>query len=118
MKSRTLSKKDLIRMGPCDLEARLKLFGSKEKLTVEQAFEAGFSVSDICWIMGRLKLSSEIVLFADFCKHDARKSAARAAARAAAWAAWAASDAARASAAWASARAAEKRQKDFLFSIL
>lgn len=72
----TLSKNQLKALNPCDLEQRLKLFGTKEKLTIKEAFEAGFTVSDICWLMGALKKCVEIVKFADFCKGQAASYAA------------------------------------------
>ena len=63
----TITKRQLIDMKPCDLKDRLKLFGGAESMSVCEAIDAGFSVSDILRVFGRLGLKAECVRFAIGC---------------------------------------------------
>ena len=100
----TISKSQLQAWQPCDLPLRLAKFGSRDTLNVSQALEAGFTVSDILWVAGKLGLAAECVTFA---RRAADRAAAAGAAGAADRAARAADRAAAAGAAGAADRAAE-----------
>jgi hypothetical protein len=54
-------------MKPCSLQERLALFGSRKSLTAEQALSAGATISDICWVVGRLGRKDLLVRFALAC---------------------------------------------------
>lgn len=64
---RSITKAQLIEMRPCGLAERLARFGAKEEMTVAEALEAGFSVSDILWVAGALGLKAQCVEFAIRC---------------------------------------------------
>lgn len=134
--TQTLTREKLKALSPCS-NKYLAMFGEHESMNIEQAFDAGFTVSDICWLMGALGKRKEIVEFANFCAKQAAAHAAAycAAADAADWAAKAAYCAAGAVAyvtsyaAGAAANAADwaantdgaairKEQKQFLMEIL
>ena len=129
-----LTREQLTALDPCDLDVRLQLFGRRKSLTARQALDAGATVADLLWVLGKLGRKRECVLFALGCARavahlntdprvqgaldatqawlddpsEANRLAAAAAARAAARAAdaaYAAADAARA-AAYAAADAA------------
>ena len=125
----TITKDQLREMRPCDLSERLKQFGSAEKMDVEAALNAGFSISNVLWVAGQLGLKEHCVRFALLSAQRVAKNnpdervatALRAAqdwidnpcprtvasAASAAWAAWGARSAESAAwAAWASAEAA------------
>lgn len=71
----TLTRENLKALYPCD-NKYLDKFGEHESLNIEQAFDAGFTVSDICWLMGALAKRKEIIAFADFCVEQAANYAA------------------------------------------
>jgi hypothetical protein len=52
---------------PCELEKHKKLFASDTSLSVSQALSNGANVSDILWVAGKLKLTTECVIFAVRC---------------------------------------------------
>ena len=58
---------ELRALNPCDLDARLALFGRRKALTVTQAVEAGATVEDILWVAGRLGHKERCVRFAVAC---------------------------------------------------
>lgn len=55
---------------PCD-DKYSDMFGDHESMNIEQAFDAGFTISNICWLMGALDKRKEIVSFANFCAKQA-----------------------------------------------
>jgi hypothetical protein len=63
----TLSLDELRVFGPCDLDARVSLFADKDRLSVAEALDAGATVSDICWVAGKLGKTRECVQFALDC---------------------------------------------------
>lgn len=66
-----ITKAQLAAMEPCDLDSRLAMFGSQASLTVPQAFKAGFTISDLCWVAGQLGMTDKLVEFARQCATDA-----------------------------------------------
>ena len=107
----TITRDQLTDMDPCDLDARLALFGKRKRLSVTQALKAGATTRDILWVAGRLGLCDQLVTFARGCADAADAAdAAYAAATDAAYAADAAADAAAAAAAYAAADAAQQAE--------
>lgn len=62
----TLSREQLKALYPCD-DRYLGMFGEHKRMNIEQAFEAGFTICNICWLMGALHKRKEIIEFANFC---------------------------------------------------
>ena len=64
----TLTRSALVRMKPCDIESRLARFDStdKKRLTIQEAFAAGFTVNDVLWIAGKLGLATDCARVAIF----------------------------------------------------
>ena len=64
----TLTRSALVRFAPCDIESRLERFDStgKKRLTIQEAFTAGFTVSDVLWIAGKLGLATDCAKVAIF----------------------------------------------------
>ena len=64
----TLTRSALVQFAPCDIESRLARFDStgKKRLTIQEAFAAGFTVSDVLWIAGKLGLATDCARVAIF----------------------------------------------------
>lgn len=84
-----ITREQLTDMRPCGLEARLALFGRRKSMTAKRALEAGASVRDVLWVVGRLGRKDLCVRFALACAQrvaylttDPRSAAALAAAQA------------------------------------
>jgi hypothetical protein len=61
---------------PCDLDDRLAMFPVSGKLSLKQAIKAGFSVSDLLWVAGKLGFGKECAIFAANCAKRAKQYAA------------------------------------------
>ena len=79
---KTITKQQLIEMEPCDLDDRIEMFGDADSMNIKQAFKAGFTVSDILWLCGELKLPDVVIKFAYACSERAQEYAAHTAAAA------------------------------------
>ncbi len=81
----SISKSELIALRPCELSARLALFGDKDRLTLRQAIKLGVTVRDLLWVISRSDPNSlsNIAIFAEDCARAARSYAAANAAHAA-----------------------------------
>ena len=62
-----LTKTELLNLKPCDKEARIATFGKANSMNAKEAFDAGFTISDLCWVAGKLKQNKKLVLFAKKC---------------------------------------------------
>lgn len=62
-----VSQAQLIKFDPCGLEWRLKLFGDKNTLTAQQAYEAGFPIEDLIWIAAKLNFARKLVKWGLWC---------------------------------------------------
>jgi hypothetical protein len=62
-----LTREHLTALDPCDLDVRLQLFGRRKSLTARQALDAGATVADLLWVLGKLGRKRECVLFALGC---------------------------------------------------
>jgi hypothetical protein len=54
----------LLALNPCDADKRLALFGKHKSLTAIQALKAGFSISNILWVAGKLDRKDLCVRYA------------------------------------------------------
>ena len=64
----TLTRSALVQFAPCDIKSRLARFDStgKKRLTIQEAFTAGFTISDVLWIAGKLGLATDCAKVAIF----------------------------------------------------
>ncbi len=74
----SISKSELIALRPCELSARLALFGDKDRLTLRQAIKLGVTVRELLWVISRYDPNSlsNIAIFAEDCARAARSYAA------------------------------------------
>ena len=63
----SITRDQLASFDPCDLPARLKLFGKRKRLTARQAIAAGASIRNVLWVMGRVGRKDLCVRFALAC---------------------------------------------------
>jgi hypothetical protein len=67
-----ITRAQLEALQPCALDRRLTLFGKKRSLNVAQAFEAGATIRDVLWVLGRLGHKAICVEFAIGCAKRAQ----------------------------------------------
>jgi hypothetical protein len=70
---KTITKQQLIEMEPCDLDDRIEMFGKHETMNIKQAFKAGFTITDILWLCGKLLMIDVIEKFANGCSERAQE---------------------------------------------
>ena len=63
----SINKTDLLALKPCDPAQRAALFGRRKSLTAAQAFEAGATIRDVLWVLGKLGRKDLCIEFALQC---------------------------------------------------
>ena len=62
-----LTLKQVLAFNPCIRDQVIERFAESKALTARQAFDAGFSVFDLCWLAGKLGEKEKLAMFAAKC---------------------------------------------------